>query len=335
MGSTGFNRNGNFRTSGVHGGCTSEFSNTREEEASFLHWLLRRCEATPFLTELRGSGAHNYQDTIDFKRVYTEVTFAIGSEFIRHALDDSAPIADLEGNKKRIPYCQMWGNTGATTNEQTFEVQLYKGLWGLPYKRSEGRGGKMVRLLASHISEPGSIPGETTPGLSHAGIVPDDAAVWRVFSGIFRPPRHLILCLELQQASNTLRYWSMHNLDFVLNNAAPRQATSMLPNLSSSREKDYSYGGPSHANVHFEHRTAFDLDDHGVATSIIPNWLSSVTILRSESQWRNCRAPSVTFGKSEPKTAERSLSPAKIPKLARDEPKPPSSPAAQEAAAAI
>ncbi|KAJ8898346.1 hypothetical protein PR048_003706 [Dryococelus australis] len=58
---------------------------------------------------------------IDFKRVYTEVTFTIGSEFIRHSLKDSAPIADLKGNKKRIPYCQMWGNDGATANEQTSE----------------------------------------------------------------------------------------------------------------------------------------------------------------------------------------------------------------------
>ncbi|KAJ8895981.1 hypothetical protein PR048_001322 [Dryococelus australis] len=72
-------------------------------------------------------------DKIDFKRVYTEFTFAIGSEFIRYALNDSAAIADLQGNKKRISYCQMRGNTGATANEQTSEVKLYKGLWGLVY----------------------------------------------------------------------------------------------------------------------------------------------------------------------------------------------------------
>ncbi|KAJ8882324.1 hypothetical protein PR048_014126 [Dryococelus australis] len=38
-------------------------------------------------------------DKIDVKHVYTEVTFAIGSQFIRHALDYSEPIADLQGNK--------------------------------------------------------------------------------------------------------------------------------------------------------------------------------------------------------------------------------------------
>ncbi|KAJ8872433.1 hypothetical protein PR048_026037 [Dryococelus australis] len=49
-----------------------------------------------------------------------------------------------------------------------------------------------VRLLASHQGEPGSIPRRTTPGFSHVGIVPDDAAGRRVFSGIsrFPPPFH-------------------------------------------------------------------------------------------------------------------------------------------------
>ncbi|KAJ8870334.1 hypothetical protein PR048_029355 [Dryococelus australis] len=38
-------------------------------------------------------------DKIDVKHVYTEVDFAIGSQLIRHALYDSEPIADLQGNK--------------------------------------------------------------------------------------------------------------------------------------------------------------------------------------------------------------------------------------------
>ncbi|KAJ8869121.1 hypothetical protein PR048_030689 [Dryococelus australis] len=40
------------------------------------------------------------------KRLSSQVLVA------RHILDDSAPIADLQENKKRIPYCQIWGNTG-------------------------------------------------------------------------------------------------------------------------------------------------------------------------------------------------------------------------------
>ncbi|KAJ8872166.1 hypothetical protein PR048_025768 [Dryococelus australis] len=37
----------------------------------------------------------SFEDMIDVKHVYTEVDFVIGSQFIRHVLDDSEPIADL------------------------------------------------------------------------------------------------------------------------------------------------------------------------------------------------------------------------------------------------
>ncbi|KAJ8872400.1 hypothetical protein PR048_026004 [Dryococelus australis] len=38
-------------------------------------------------------------DKIDVKHVYTKVDFEIGSQFTGHSLDDSEPIADLQGNK--------------------------------------------------------------------------------------------------------------------------------------------------------------------------------------------------------------------------------------------
>ncbi|KAJ8867138.1 hypothetical protein PR048_033002 [Dryococelus australis] len=44
--------------------------------------------------------------------------------------------------------------------------------------------GKVVRLLAPHLREPGSIPGGVAPGFLYVGIVPDDAAGQRIFSGI-------------------------------------------------------------------------------------------------------------------------------------------------------
>ncbi|KAJ8866082.1 hypothetical protein PR048_033606 [Dryococelus australis] len=47
-----------------------------------------------------------FRDKIDAKHVYTKVDFAIGSQFIRHALDDSEPIADVQGNKlDSTPLC--------------------------------------------------------------------------------------------------------------------------------------------------------------------------------------------------------------------------------------
>ncbi|KAJ8877816.1 hypothetical protein PR048_022274 [Dryococelus australis] len=42
-------------------------------------------------------------DKIDVKHLYTEVDFVIGSHFSRHALDDSEPIADLQGNNAKKP----------------------------------------------------------------------------------------------------------------------------------------------------------------------------------------------------------------------------------------
>ncbi|KAJ8867284.1 hypothetical protein PR048_031083 [Dryococelus australis] len=48
----------------------------------------------------------------------------------------------------------------------------------------------VVRLLANHPGEQGSILGGVAPGFSHVGLVPDDAAGWRVFpeSSRFRHP---------------------------------------------------------------------------------------------------------------------------------------------------
>ncbi|KAJ8867446.1 hypothetical protein PR048_031248 [Dryococelus australis] len=45
-------------------------------------------------------------------------------------------------------------------------------------------GGVVVRLLSSYLEEPGSIPVGVAPGFSHVGIVLDDFAGQRVFSGI-------------------------------------------------------------------------------------------------------------------------------------------------------
>ncbi|KAJ8866094.1 hypothetical protein PR048_033618 [Dryococelus australis] len=61
----------------------------------------------------------------------------------------------------------------------------------------------LVRLLASHLGEPGSIPGWVAPGLSYVGIVTDDAAGRRVFSGISRFPPALAFrrCSALNLAS--------------------------------------------------------------------------------------------------------------------------------------
>ncbi|KAJ8895014.1 hypothetical protein PR048_000323 [Dryococelus australis] len=64
--------------------------------------------------------------------------------------------------------------------------------------------GVVVRLLTSRQNEPGSIPIGVAPGLSHVGIVPDDAAGQRVFSGISRFPHPFIpALLHTHLASNS------------------------------------------------------------------------------------------------------------------------------------
>ncbi|KAJ8871028.1 hypothetical protein PR048_027331 [Dryococelus australis] len=55
--------------------------------------------------------------------------------------------------------------------------------------------GVVVGLLASHLCEPGSIPGEVACGFSHVEIMLDDAASGRVFSGISRFPHPCIQAL--------------------------------------------------------------------------------------------------------------------------------------------
>ncbi|KAJ8893268.1 hypothetical protein PR048_005859 [Dryococelus australis] len=60
------------------------------------------------------------------------------------------------------------------------------------YRQNGARGGVVVRLLASHIGEPGLIPGAVASGFPNVGIVPDDAAGRLVFSGISRFPRPCI-----------------------------------------------------------------------------------------------------------------------------------------------
>ncbi|KAJ8877769.1 hypothetical protein PR048_022224 [Dryococelus australis] len=71
-----------------------------------------------------------------------------------------------------------------------------------------GRGDLVVRLLASHQGELGSIPGGVYPGFLHEGIVSFDATGRRVFSGIFRfsrPSIPMLLRTRLASPSSTLK----------------------------------------------------------------------------------------------------------------------------------
>ncbi|KAJ8880187.1 hypothetical protein PR048_016653 [Dryococelus australis] len=58
--------------------------------------------------------------------------------------------------------------------------------------RSSINGGAVASALSSHLGDPGSSPGGFASGFSHVGIVLDDAACRRVFSGFFSFPRPCI-----------------------------------------------------------------------------------------------------------------------------------------------
>ncbi|KAJ8869303.1 hypothetical protein PR048_030877 [Dryococelus australis] len=83
-----------------------------------------------------------------------------------------------------------------------------------PHER--GRGGVVVRLLASHPAEPASIPGGVAPRFPYVVIVPNDVAGRRVFSGISHFPRLFIPALlhsHLASPSSALK--TSMTVDFI------------------------------------------------------------------------------------------------------------------------
>ncbi|KAJ8869038.1 hypothetical protein PR048_030589 [Dryococelus australis] len=78
----------------------------------------------------------NDADKIDAQHVYTEVDFAIGSQFIRHALDDSEPIVDWKGNKGST--AQIYSPFTYPTRRVEFFGNIWKAL--INYASFNGAG---------------------------------------------------------------------------------------------------------------------------------------------------------------------------------------------------
>ncbi|KAJ8891471.1 hypothetical protein PR048_003999 [Dryococelus australis] len=99
-------------------------------------------------------------------------------------------------------------NTAAPRAEVAFDHGFLK---CTSQQKLRGRGGVMVRLLASYQSEPGSIPDGVARGFSHVVIVPDHTAVQRVFSGISHFPRpsfrHCSIITSLHRLSRPRYTW--------------------------------------------------------------------------------------------------------------------------------
>ncbi|KAJ8869245.1 hypothetical protein PR048_030817 [Dryococelus australis] len=136
------------------------------QPATFLHWRLHRCEATPFLTELRRRGVWKVPECARLNSLPV-----VGTR--QRSAAPGAPRASLQ-------YSSALGC-----------VQT-------------GRGGAVARLLASYQRETGSIPGGATPGILHVEIVLNDVPGQWVFWGIFRFPRPWIAKLLHTHANSPL-----------------------------------------------------------------------------------------------------------------------------------
>ncbi|KAJ8890148.1 hypothetical protein PR048_009655 [Dryococelus australis] len=90
------------------------------------------------------------------------------------ARDHKSPVL---GTAVTIERCYLRARVCISPDARTFATA---------HSRRRSRGGAVVRLLASRPREPGSILGAVPPGLSHVGIVPDDASGKQAFSRFFR-----------------------------------------------------------------------------------------------------------------------------------------------------
>ncbi|KAJ8865976.1 hypothetical protein PR048_033500 [Dryococelus australis] len=114
------------------------------------------------------------RDKIGVKHVYTEVGSAFGSQFIRHALDDSEQIADLQGNKRRVSYCQIWAapkHRGLQSRLWGSEVRMQQRRNARTGETGDPRENPLISGIAvhySHLRRARSGPSGIEPG-SHGG----------------------------------------------------------------------------------------------------------------------------------------------------------------------
>ncbi|KAJ8891873.1 hypothetical protein PR048_004428 [Dryococelus australis] len=126
----------------------------------------------------------------DKLQAVTQSTFSNTSE--------STAASTVTGTRART-YEGVDAGCGDALSREVQGGKMYEGSITLATKRKGpwvlGPRWRAVSLLASHQCETGSVPGRVTPEFSHLGIVPDNAADRRVFSGISRFPRPFIPAL--------------------------------------------------------------------------------------------------------------------------------------------
>ncbi|KAJ8893538.1 hypothetical protein PR048_006136 [Dryococelus australis] len=83
-------------------------------------------------------------------------------------------------NKLLLLQCVLYSSPGLDTDT----ARQFAALCSIYRSPSRGRGDVVVRLLVSHLGEPGSVPGGIAHLLSQVGIMPDDTAGRPVFSAL-------------------------------------------------------------------------------------------------------------------------------------------------------
>ncbi|KAJ8887413.1 hypothetical protein PR048_013628 [Dryococelus australis] len=107
-----------------------------------------------------------------------------GTDFLTNSQCDKRTENLTRRDRGSSPVPELW-KQGSCWNRLVPRALLIDGTLA-------GSSGAVTSALASHHGDPGPIPAGFAPGFSHVGIVLDDAACRRVFSGYSRFPRPCI-----------------------------------------------------------------------------------------------------------------------------------------------
>ncbi|KAJ8869935.1 hypothetical protein PR048_028946 [Dryococelus australis] len=160
------------------------------QQFAYCHWWRLLEKAFSYLTgtlRVRQHRHGSYVIRVQTVKSYQKINLA--NQDRRQAPIGKRRTAMLRASNALLLAC-VFGVTLPT--QATVSLLYFLNTYYVPSTWLRGRGGVVVRLLASHLAEPGLVPSGVAFGFSHGGIVPDDASVRRVFSGIslFLTPLH-------------------------------------------------------------------------------------------------------------------------------------------------
>ncbi|KAJ8898173.1 hypothetical protein PR048_003533 [Dryococelus australis] len=196
------------------------------------------------------------------------------------------------GHAKYLAYSKPATVSGSIHEAHTFKHTKQVAIHHHKLTNSRGLDGTVVRLLASHQGDPGSIPSGVAPGFSHVGIVPDNAAGRRVFSGL---SRFLHLCIPAMLHVQNFSNFSLHHLQRIitlteLSQREPgteshrRLSASVLPWLDGSSSRTPIN---VHSRQHLESQSRDSADQpHQGKPCSIPDF----------RKWESCRTMPLVIG---------------------------------------